>query len=232
MEHMLALGFKELHIVDDMFTTDVDRVKNICRMIINKGLKFTWATVTGIRVDRGDQEMFDLMAKAGCYRVYFGIESGNQQIINNIGKDISIGQVRNAVRMARTAGIETTGFFVLALPGDTEKTMQETIDLAVSLDLDFAKVSIMTPLPATRIYKQLEAQGRLKTKDWTMYNLYMPANQLYVHDNLDWDKVNIYFNRFYRRFYLRPSFIWKRFCKSLMAGTLISDIGYFVHTRW
>jgi radical SAM superfamily enzyme YgiQ (UPF0313 family) len=232
IQYMLGLGFKEIHIADDMFTTDVERVKMICRLIIEKKIKFPWATVTGIRVDRGDQEMFDLMRKAGCYRAYFGVESGNQDVLNGIGKVIKLEQVVNAVKMARKAGMETCGYFMFALPGETEKTMQETIDFACSLNLDWAKASIMTPLPATRLYNELERSGKLKIKDWTKYNLYLTSNQIYEHSTLKWDNVDKYFNSFYSSFYLRPGYIFKRLKKSIQNRTLLSDIIYFLTTKW
>ncbi len=229
---MLERGFREIHIVDDMFSTDVDRVKAICRGIINGGLKFPWATVTGIRVDRGDPEMFALMVKAGCYRVYFGIETGSQAILNNIGKGITLEQVRAAVAMAADAGLETCGFFMLALPGETEQTMKETIDFACSLGLDWAKVSVTTPLPSTPLFESLDREGRILTKDWNKYNLYLPMNAIYRHPNLDWDTVNRYFNAFYRRFYFRPRYMARRLFKSLSGGTLLRDIGRVFKIKW
>lgn len=229
---MLRLGFREIHIVDDMFSTDVERVKDICRGIIAEGLDFPWATVTGIRVDRGDPEMFSLMARAGCYRVYFGIETGSQAILDAIGKGITIEQVRSAVSMASSAGLETCGFFMFALPGETERTMRETIDFACSLDLDWAKVSITTPLPSTPLFDSLDRDGRILTKDWSKYNLYMPMNRIYRHPNLDWAVVDRYFNSFYRRFYFRPRYMARRFVKSLKGGTLLRDVGRVLRTRW
>ncbi|OGR42321.1 MAG: hypothetical protein A2X35_01045 [Elusimicrobia bacterium GWA2_61_42] len=232
IRHMLSCGFKEIHVVDDMFTTDVDRVKRICRGIIAAKLSFPWATVTGIRVDRGDQEMFDLMARAGCYRVYFGIESGDQEILDGIGKKISPAQVRSAVAMAKKAGLETCGFFMFGLPGETEETMQKTISLALELDLDWAKASIMVPLPETKIFRELDKAGKIKLRDWDKYNLYMPADKIYDHATLGWDVINKYFTSFYRSFYFRPSVILKRLLAGVRNGTLMSDILSFFKTKW
>jgi radical SAM superfamily enzyme YgiQ (UPF0313 family) len=232
MQYMLSLGFKEIHIADDMFTTDVERVKQICDLIISRGLRFPWATVTGIRVDRGDEEMFSKLARAGCYRIYLGIESGNQDILDRVGKGITHDQVRTTIRMIRTTGMEICGFFMLALPGETEKTMRETIDLACTLDLDFAKVSITTPLPATTLFNELDAAGRIKTKDWSKYNLYMPANSLYDHPTVTWDTVQREFDQFYRRFYLRWSYFIKTFMRGIRTGRLLNYIEYFFKTKW
>ncbi len=232
IRHTLNAGFNEIHIADDMFTTDVERVKTICRKLLYQNMRFPWSTVTGIRVDRGDQEMFDLMAKAGCYRVSFGIESGNQAILDRIGKGIRIEQVENAVSMAKKAGLETFGFFVLALPGETVTTMRETIALACRLDLDWAKVSVMTPIPGSRIYRELEAQGRLRIKDWSKFNVYMPTNEIFEHSELDWPTIDRYFRSFYREFYFRPLPIFRRLISGIRHGTIGSDILQFLRTDW
>lgn len=232
IKYMLGLGFREIHIVDDMFTTDVERVKKICRAILEEKLAFPWATVTGIRVDRGDQEMFDLMARAGCYRVYFGIESGDQAILDGIGKRITLEQVRSAVAMARKAGLETCGFFMLGLPGDTEETMAKTAALARELDLDWAKASIMVPLPATKIFNELDKAGKIKLKDWDRYNLYLTPDEIYDHATLEWGTINRHFTRFYRAFYFRPSVVLRRLLYAVKNGTLLSDLASFFKTKW
>ncbi len=232
IRHTLGAGFKEIHIADDMFTTDISRVKNICREILNQRLDFPWATVTGIRVDRGDREMFDLMARAGCYRVSFGIESGNQSLLDAIGKGIRLEQVESSVAMAKQAGLETCGFFMLALPGETVATMRETLEFACKLDLDWAKACIMTPLPGTRIYEELKTAGRLRIKDWSQYNLYKPTNEIFDHPELDWPTVDRHFRAFYRGFYFRPRLIARKILKGIKHGTMLSDILQFSRTDW
>lgn len=232
MQHLLTLGFKEIHIADDMFTTDMERAKRICREIIDRKMKVSWVSVTGIRVHPFDEELAGLMKKAGCYRVLFGIESGNQRILDNIKKSITLAQVRNAIGICKKTGLETFGAFMLALPGDTEATMQETIDFAIELDVDLAKVTVTTPLPSTPLYDELQKEGKIKTKDWSKFNLYLPANDIYDHPNLDWKVVEEYYNRFYRKFYLRPGYILRTFLNSLVRGNLFYYILYFLRTKW
>jgi radical SAM superfamily enzyme YgiQ (UPF0313 family) len=227
MQYMLDIGFREIHIADDMFTTDVNRVKEICDGIIKRKLKFPWATVTGIRVDRGDEEMFKKMAEAGCYRIYLGIESGNQSILNLIGKNITLNQVRKTVNMIKKYGMEICGFFMIALPGETEKTIEDTINFACELNLDFAKLTITTPLPATPLFNDLDKNNRIKTKDWSKYNLYLPTNYIYDHPNLEWEIIQKYYNKFYRRFYFRISYILRTLKNAVLHGNLINYIIYF-----
>ncbi len=232
IEFMLSLGFKEIHIVDDGFTTDMKRAEMICDEIIKRGLRFPWATVTGIRADRVNLGLLKKMKQAGCYRVYYGIESGNQQILDGFGKGETLEDVRRAVRESRQAGLEVYGFFMLALPGETKETMRDTLNFAKELNLDMAKATITLPLPATPFYEELEEKGLIKTKDWSKYNTYVPAREVYTHPTVDWDTVDKYFNRFYREFYFRPEFITKRVFKSLLRGQIFSDIKHFLQTPW
>lgn len=232
MEYMLSCGFKEIHIVDDCFTMNLKRAEMICDEIIKRGISFPWVAFNGLRADRVDLNLLKKMKQAGCYRVHYGIESGNQQVLDGVGKSETLEDVRKAVSESRQAGLEVFGFFMFALPGETEDTMMDTINFAKELDLDMAKASISIPLPATPFYEELEKKGLIKTKKWSKYNLYVPARDVYTHPSVDWDTVDKYFNRFYREFYLRPGFITKRFFRSLMRGQLFSDIKYFLQTKW
>lgn len=232
LSYMLKIGFREIHIADDNFTTDMGRAKRICEKILQKGLKFPWATLTGIRIDRVDKELLNLMHKAGCYRVCFGIESGNQEILDKIGKKITLLQIETVVKDAKEAGLEVFGFFMLALPGETENSMRDTINFAKKLPLDMAKVSITIPLPGTPLFDELDKNNAIKTREWGKYNFYVPASVVYKHPTLEWDTVEKYFNMFYREFYLRPGFIVKYIRENLIRKDILDIIKIFFATRW
>lgn len=229
IEYMLRLGFREIHIWDDNFVTNIQRAKEICNLIIKRGLKFPWCLACGIRVDCVDEEFLFLAKKAGCYSVYFGVESGDDEILKKINKGIKTEQVRKAFQMAKKAGLETLGFFMFGLPGETEKTMEKTINFAKELDPDYAKVTILVPFPSTPIYAELEKAGRIKTKDWSRYNFHT-ASRVYEHENLDWPTLEKYYSRFYRQFYFRPGYLAKRLAKGLMTGRIFLDGYYFIKT--
>lgn len=231
IKYMLKVGFKEIYIVDDGFTTSIERAKKICRMIIEQGIKFHWQLTNGIRVDRVDKELFFLLKKAGCYRVAFGIESGNEDVLKDFGKKTNLNQVRNAVKWAKEAGIETWGYFILGLPADTEKTMKQTIDFAKSLGLTLAKFSICTPYPGTALFYEYEKKGLIKSKNWADYNVYEP-HELYNHPNLSWDIIYKYYKKAYRTFYMRSGFIFKRIMYSLKNKTLLEDAKSFLNLKW
>lgn len=232
IEHMLKVGFKEIHLADDCFTTDMKRAEEICDLIIQKNLHFPWATVTGIRVDRVTLPLLKKMKQAGCYRVFYGIESGSQKILNNIHKGTNLTQIKNAVKWSKEAGLETFGFFMIALPGETISDIQKTIQFATSLDLDVAKMSVTTPLPATPLFDELQKNGRIKTTDWSKYNLYQPTSEIYDHPTLDWKTVDKYYSLFYRSFYLNPRFLFKRFLSALHHKTFISDLRAAFQIKW
>ena len=191
-----------------------------------------WSTITGIRVDRVDFELLDKMRQAGCYRVYFGIESGNQEILNNIKKGITLEQVRKAVEFAKKAKLEIAGYFMVGLPGDTEETMQDTINFAKSLDLNLAKASITIPLPATGIFNELDAKGLIKTHDWEKFKFYSTPSTIYDHQNLSWSTIEKYYSKFYREIYLNPKFIFKRLKNSIINKTIIDDFKMFIQMKW
>ncbi|MBS3139317.1 radical SAM protein [Candidatus Woesearchaeota archaeon] len=222
MEYMLKCGFREIHIWDDNFVTNIARAKEICRLLIQRKFKAPWCLACGIRVDCVDEEFLQMAKKAGCYSVYFGVETGNEEIHKRINKGIHIPQIIKAFEMAKKTGLETIGFFMFGLPGETEKTMWETINLAKKLEPDYAKVTILVPFPSTPIYAEMEAKGQIKTKDWSKYNFHT-ASRVYEHENLSWETLERYYDLFYREFYFRPSYVVQRLGKGIASGRIFLD---------
>lgn len=225
---MLKLGFKEIHVYDDNFSADMERAKLICDLIIKRGLKFPWNIFSGLRVDRIDEELLLKLKKAGCYRTAIGIESGNQGVLDQIGKDITLEKVRSAVALIKKAKIECLGFFILGLPGETEKTMQDTINFAKELKLDFAKTGIVSPFPGTPLYEEWEKEGRISSRNWSDYIFHATGKLAYDHPNLSAETIWKYYNKFYRKLYLNPHFILNRFFKGIKSGRIFKDIYYFL----
>ncbi len=223
MEYLLNIGFREIHIHDDCFSTDLERAKGICDEIIRRKLNFLWNLPSGLRVNTVDRELFEKMHAAGCYRVAFGVESGDQKILNNIRKGIKIEQVRKAFKMAKETGLETVAYLMFGLPGDTEETMQKTIDFAKELDADMAKFDITIPLPGTPLHAQLKQEGYITAKSWNEYNFHN-TNNVYIHPRLDWDTIDRYYKKSYRNYYIRPGYILRRIIRDLRTGGLKNDI--------
>lgn len=232
MEYMLKCGFKEIHIADDSFTQNIERAKEICREIIRRKLKFPWSLLNGIRVNFTDWEFFQLAKQAGCWQVGFGIESGDQRILDKVGKGSKLAEIRRAVLLAERAGLETFGFFILGLLGETEKSMAKTINFAKSLPLSTAKFDVCIPYPGTDYYQKLKAQNRILTQDWSAYCLHQVDKPLFEHEDLSWATLRRYYRRAFREFYLRPAYLWNRFKRDLVKGDLLYDLGYLLKSQW
>ena len=149
-------GIRNIYFIDDMFTIDRTRLKAIGERIIDEDLGIRWQCLA--RVDSVDPEVLDVMYRSGCRQVHFGIESGNDEILEAIGKRINKAQVRRAVAWTAQTVIRSKGYFMLGLPGDTEETMHQTIEFAAELDLDDAMFSLTTPFPGTRLWDELVAK--------------------------------------------------------------------------
>ena len=229
MVRLGRLGFREAILVDDIFTSDVDWAAEVCEEIIRRAPGVSWSCTNGIRVDSATPELFELLRRAGCYRLYFGLESGNEDVLKAFGKGgrATLDRAVEATRMARKAGLEPNGYFMVGLTGDTESTMQETIDFARKVELDMMKCGICVPFPGTPMFTELHAQRRLKTLDWDEYTVYNDAESLFDHPQLEWPVIRRYFKRFYSQAYFRnPRYLWRRLLYMIRTGEVLWTIYY------
>ncbi|MCD6288765.1 MAG: radical SAM protein [Candidatus Hydrogenedentes bacterium] len=167
----LADEFKatQFEFLDETFTADRRRAESILDMLIDRGLnrRLRWNAQT--RVDRVDDALFAKLKKAGCRQIEFGVESGNQDVLDTIEKRITLEQVEKAVRLAKTAGLKVGCSFILGHPFETRETLQDTIDFLVKLNPDIASVGIMIPLPGTKVYDMaINGEGNyiFEPTDW------------------------------------------------------------------
>jgi len=204
------MGAKEIGVTDDVWNLNLDRAKEICRLLIAEGLTdVPWVTVHGMRADSTDRELFDLMKQAGCKRVGFGVESGNQAVLDYIKKKQTVEDVRQAFHHARAAGLQTMGFFIFGLPTETGETMDQTIDLALELDPDLANFMIAAPYPGTELYEIVESEGHLFSNDWRDFAIH-DEKARYEIGGLTAELVEQKWHEAYRRFYMRPARIWQK----------------------
>jgi len=161
VEETLALGYDRISFADDVFTLDRDRVLEICREIGRRGLRFAWECLG--RVDSFDEELAREMRRAGCFRIFFGIESGSDRVLRMMNKRTTTRQARHAVATARAAGLQVGAFFIVCYPGETSETVLDTLRLATSLPLDYAGLTLPYPLPGTAL---LDRVGGRVTADW------------------------------------------------------------------
>jgi radical SAM superfamily enzyme YgiQ (UPF0313 family) len=204
------MGATEIGITDDVWNLKLDRAKEICRLLIAQDLTHVpWITIHGMRADHTDAELFQLMKEAGCRRVGFGVESGNQAVLDSIKKQQTLGDVRLAFKNAKAAKLQTMGFFIFGLPADTEETMEDTIRFALELDPDLANFMLAAPYPGTELWDIVRRDGRLFSMNWTDYAIH-DERARYELPTLPPDLVERKWHEAYRRFYLRPSRIWRK----------------------
>ncbi|MDD5067208.1 MAG: radical SAM protein [bacterium] len=225
MKYFIRNGVGEFRIIDDQFATDIERAKQICRLILKDKIRIPWNLANGVRVDRVDEEFLRLAKQAGCYQVGVGFESGDQKALDSIEKGVTLEQSTRCMKLIKKVNIESVGFFIIGLPGDTDETIRKTIRFAVSLMPTFAKTTIAIPFPGTRMYEQYEQAGRIKSKDWSKYNIHKVAD-IYEHPSLTQAQLRKYYELFYRKFYLNYRFLWMRLVQSIREGTFFQDIYY------
>lgn len=146
-------GIRELDFFDSSFTIRKQRVIEICEEIKRRKLDIVWAART--RVDCISDDVLKAMRSAGCSRIYYGIESGNREILHTLKKSTSLEMYHDVIRRTRKHGIHTFGYFMVGNPYEDEITVRQTIRLALELDLDYAQFSKVTPMPATEMYTLL-----------------------------------------------------------------------------
>ena len=209
-ELVVELKATEIGVTDDVMTLDIKRAKEICHLLIEEGLNgVPWVTIHGIRVDNTDLELFQLMKEAGCKRVGFGVESGNQRVLDIMKKNQTIEDVRQAFRNARQAGLETIGFFIFGLPGENDETMEDTIKLALELDPDLANFMIAAPFPGTELYQMILDGGNLFSHDWRDCAIHDEKARFEIGE-VTAELVERKWHEAYRRFYLRPGRILRK----------------------
>lgn len=200
-------GIREIEFFDPIFTLNKNRVIHICREIRKRNIKIAWACRA--RVDHMDEEMLDEMRAAGCRRIYYGVECGNQNILNNINKNITLKQVKDMIGLTKKRGILTLGFFLIGAPGDTVESIEETIKFALELDLDYAQFHKTMAKPAGVLYEQVKKYtGRDYWREYilgTAGEERLPSPWTEVSEE-EIERLTV---KAYRKFYFRPSRLFK-----------------------
>lgn len=146
-------GVREIDIFDYEFPRLRQRTLTICRDIKKRGLDITWACRS--RVDSVDAELLQEMYSAGCRRIYYGIESGLQEMLDKVTKEITLPQITKAIRLTKEVGIKPLGFFLVGSPGETKKTVKRTVRFAKKLNLDYVQFSKLTAKPLTEMWRRM-----------------------------------------------------------------------------
>jgi anaerobic magnesium-protoporphyrin IX monomethyl ester cyclase len=217
------LGIHNVHMYADLFTVSREQVMGMCDLIIKEGLKVRWTCNS--RVDYVDEEMLQRMAQAGNWLISWGIESGNEEILKQARKGYRMEQAHLALHWAKKAGIKNWGYFIIGLPGETEETIRQTIELSKKLPLDIALFHIAAPYPGTPFFFEVLENGWFRPGTrWEEID--MDQSTVLDYPGLPAERLEYWQRRAFREWAMRPGPIIT-FLKSISPSTLRSalDIG-------
>jgi len=198
-------GHDEVYFDDDTFTIDRQRVLDICHLIQERGLEKEVEWIAQCRVDTVDREMLEAMKAANCGYILFGVESGSPTMLKRMKKGITLDKVRSAFKLTSEVGIKTQAFFLFGVPGETQETVRETINLAKELNASSTQFAIAVPHPGTALYEECRVNGWLTSEDWADYT---SETSLIETPWLSAAEVEAARVQAYREYYYRPGYIF------------------------
>lgn len=202
-EFVKVYGIKEFAFYNDCFPNK-KWVADLCERLINNNIKVKWETPQ--RIDLVDKDLLKLMKKAGCQRLKYGVESGNQDILNLMNKRTKIEDIKKVFKLTKEVGIETFGYFIIGYYGENENTIRDSINLAKELNPDWVAFNVGTPLPNTKFMDDAVASNIVDKDYWKKHTLGCQQDRI-PYMVKDSDK---HCEQAYREFYLRYQYIFKR----------------------
>lgn len=169
LENHRRNGGKWVFFYDDNFCAHKKRTKELLSTMIEKKITPPWTAQVRVEIAK-DPELLDLMKSSNCHTVYIGLESVNPQTLKAYNKQQSVEDITNCIKTLRKKGIHIHGMFVFGSDLDTTDTIEQTVRFAKKNDLDSVQFLILTPLPGTKCYRDLDKEGRIITKDWSLYD--------------------------------------------------------------
>ncbi|MFQ6033201.1 MAG: B12-binding domain-containing radical SAM protein, partial [Candidatus Zixiibacteriota bacterium] len=226
-------GINAFFIFDSTFTISRQRVLDFCDDLIERKLDVIFDIRS--RTDLVDDEILNKLRRAGCIRIQYGVESGNNAILKKIKKNITVDQIKSVMDKTRKYGFEILCDFMIGLPGEREKEIMDTINLSLNLPIDYAHFGIMIPYPNTEIYFD-GIKRKLFGDYWREFSLHPTTN----FEPKVWEE---YFNKeqliqflslAYSKFYKRPQYLFQQLFKVRSFGELSRKIKggvkVFTHT--
>jgi radical SAM superfamily enzyme YgiQ (UPF0313 family) len=192
-------GIRDFYFRADTFTWYKPWVKEICELIVGKGLDVNW--VCNSRADTVSDDLLAAMKRAGCWMIGLGIESGSEDVLRRIKKGITLDEARRAAAMIRRHGIRTYNFFIIGFPWDDERTVRETVDFALELDSDFVEFHTAYPFPGTELAEVAATYG-LYEESAVHDRDVMTSPMRTLH--LSAERIHQLRRTAIRRYYLRP----------------------------
>lgn len=235
IEHLVSKGYREIYFRDETFFIDKDRDVRICEEIIRNKWNVVW--ICNTRVNECSKELLKLARDAGCHYIKFGVESGVQEILDNIHKGITVEETRQAFRWMNEIGIDSHAHTMLGSPGETEDTIEKTINFITEIEPTTATFGVCTPYPGTPMFKMVEKRfpeiGDGTASDFSVLHTEGLYNEHYT--SVDSKILERGIRRAYRKFYARPKYFIKTlkrvanpddFKRFTLAGTKVLDFAF------
>lgn len=195
------LGINNVNMYADLFTANRDQVIGICKAMIDANINMKWTCNS--RVDYVDEEMLNLMAKAGCFLMTWGIESGSEQVLRHARKGAYPETALRSLTWARKAGIKNWGYFIIGLPTETEETIRQTIEFSKKLPLDIALFHVAAPYPGTPFFFEVVRENWFRSGTrWEQVD--MDKGTVLDYPGLPAEKLLYWQKRAFREWALRP----------------------------
>lgn len=227
------LGIQEIHFVDPNFTYNKERIIKLCNRFIEENIKIHWTCKT--RVDLVSGELLEIMSRAGCYMISFGIESGSQKILDNLNKDIKTQDTESAFRLAKEANIRTIAYILLGSPGETKSTLNETINFVQKIGPDFVLYGELLPSPDSPLIRKYAEDKTIylfdKLIDFYIDNKY----PLFIKDNIcniSHEDITYWLRYANMKFYLRGKYILKRILSLKNVNEMIILVKGAIFLLW
>lgn len=208
----------EFFFEDDTFTVNKQRTIDICEEIMRRNLKITFSVNS--RVDDADEKMFQIMKRAGCRELLVGFESGNQQMLTEMNKRITLEKSRRFMEYTKKAGFDVHGCFVIGLPGETEASAMETIRFALGLGLTTAQFSGAVPFPGTRFYEIAKDKEWLNASGYRDWLKEGEQSGVVSYTEFSSERINYYVDLGLKQFYFRLGYILRFLFKSRSKADL------------
>lgn len=188
-------GVRSLRFADDTFTAIPKRTIEICEGIEKNFPGLEWSCLS--RIDSIDEERVVALAKAGCKRIYFGVESGSERILQLYGKDYGVERVPYVFDLVRRHKMEIACFFMVGHPEETAEDFEQTSRLIRNVEIDFATVGQTVPYPGTELYDRY--------RDQVEFNLFPYTNEWKSPNRRK--QLRTWEQRFLREMYFRPTYL-------------------------
>ncbi len=225
IKYLKSLGIHNIHMYADLFTVSRDQVMELCQRLIDERVNIKWTCNS--RVDYVDEEMLQMMARAGNWLISWGLESASEDILKRVRKGNDPAKARRALEWARQAGIKNWGYFIIGLPGETEATIRQTIDYAKQLPLDIALFHVAAPYPGTPFFFEVVENGWFRPGTrWEQVD--MDRGTVLDYPNLPAERLLYWQKRAFREWAFRPGPIftylkmlfsdWNTFKSALSVG--------------